>query len=200
MKIELEYPFTELYSKAYLSISNKDYRARVTLLRSNGSGTFMQYARYLMCIKEGRVLNDNEEVDHVDKDKTNDTVGNLQILSIEDHKDKTRLEISGRTFKTLICTSCGKEFEREVRQLHKGHMRIFCSSHCSGKFYSASNNIGGKAKKITKENLILIKRLMEEGLSSYKIADIITSISRGTIDRYMRKIRNGSIDVEDSGT
>lgn len=192
MRIKLEHPFLDEFCKAYLSISNADGRARVSLHREDGSGTFMQYARYLMSVKEGRILSENEEVDHIDKDKTNDSISNLQILTIEDHKNKTKDEMSGRTCITLVCAYCGSQFERELRQFR--YKRDFCSRSCNGKFYHQINN-NLMVKKVTDEDVLNISDLMSQGLSSYKIAEKITHLSRGTISRYMRQIRNSGIDL-----
>lgn len=195
MKIELKYPFLGEFCKAYLSTSKADGRSRVSLYREDGTGTFMQYARYLMSIKEGRILSKNEEVDHIDKDKTNDDISNLQVLTVEDHKAKTKEEVSGRTYSVLICAYCGKQFKRETRQVK--YKRDFCSRYCNGKFHNPiTNNLS--VRKVTEEDLLRINELMLQGLSSYKIADKITHISRGTIDRYMRKIRNSEIDLQQS--
>ena len=56
-------------------------RSRVTLRHPEKPTTTMAYARYLMCVKEGRWLGKDEHVDHIDNDPCNDSVDNLQILS-----------------------------------------------------------------------------------------------------------------------
>lgn len=56
-------------------------RSRVTLRHPDKPTTTMAYARYLMCVKEGRWLSKDEHVDHIDNDPCNDSIENLQILS-----------------------------------------------------------------------------------------------------------------------
>ena len=43
-----------------------------------------------MCVKLGRYLQPGEEVDHIDNDKTNDSIDNLQILTGEENIRKYR--------------------------------------------------------------------------------------------------------------
>lgn len=92
MRIKIEPPFNLDYVKAYLSRSNKDFRQRVTLIREDKTGTVISYARYLMSVKLGRYLTEDEEVDHINRDPTDDNIENLQVLTIVDHKLKTLKE------------------------------------------------------------------------------------------------------------
>ena len=47
-------------------------------------------ARHLMELKEERILDRDEQVDHVDEDKTNDHIDNLQILPVSENIKKNR--------------------------------------------------------------------------------------------------------------
>ena len=81
----------------------------------------------------GRVLEDWEVVHHKDGNKLNNDISNLEVLSKQEH---ARIHSSkGRTYITLVCPECGKEFVRELRQAYKGNKRCFCSRKCNGKFY-----------------------------------------------------------------
>lgn len=60
----------------------------VCLFNSKKERTTISYARYLMSVKLNRFLDRNEEVDHIDNDKTNDSIENLQILSSKENKEK----------------------------------------------------------------------------------------------------------------
>lgn len=81
----------------------------------------------------GRVLEDWEVVHHKDGNKLNNDISNLEVLSQQEH---ARIHSSkGRTYITLVCPECGKEFVRELRQAYKGNKRCFCSRKCNGKFY-----------------------------------------------------------------
>lgn len=98
------------------------------------------YARYLMEQHLGRKLNDDEEVHHVDHDKTNDVIENLEVVnSIEHRKHHNPLK-----YKDTIeqCYMCGKSFTFTAKQ-HCNKYRernrkpdtvdkYFCSRRCSG--------------------------------------------------------------------
>lgn len=80
------------YSDEFVSCSlytRKNGRKYVTLRSSDGTSTSTAYARYLMSVKLKRYLHDDdEEVDHIDNDFTNDSIDNLQILSGSENTKK----------------------------------------------------------------------------------------------------------------
>lgn len=89
----------------------------------------MTYARYLMCMHEGRWLGPDEHVDHIDDNKLNDVIENLQILTKSENSKKNS---PGRTMVTLVCPACNEEFTKERRQTHivKGGKPTVCSRKC----------------------------------------------------------------------
>ena len=190
MKIDLEYPFTELYKAGYTHVSSEG-RRYITLRKFNGGIDGTSYARYLMSVKLGRFLTNQEEVDHIDENRTNDDINNLQILTPEQNREKQRLHYINNVQQKfdLACPYCGKDFtltERDMKMkfdyFHKnnGSGLIYCSSSCNAKYNSDTNPIG----RPTDEDLIQrIKSLRRHGLSSYKIADEL-KISRNTVMKY----------------
>ena len=128
MVINLEEPYSSLYRKGYLRIS-KDGRKRVDLFNSNSDRTTISYARYVMCVNLGYVLSKDYEVDHIDRDKNNDDISNLQVLSVEEHRRKNSKEMTtGRTCTELVCNNCGKLFKRESRAVkYRNH---YCDNFC----------------------------------------------------------------------
>ena len=190
MIITLEYPFTELYNAGYTHVGNEG-RKLITLKKFNGELVGTSYARYIMAVKLGRFLTDQEEVDHIDNNKTNDDPNNLQILTPEQNREKQRLHYINNVQQKfdLACPYCGKDFtltERDMKMkfdyFHKnnGSGLIYCSSSCNAKYNSDTNPIG----RPTDEDLIQrIKSLRKQGLSSYKIADQL-KISRTTVMKY----------------
>lgn len=177
MRIELEYPFTEKYKAGYLRKHKKNERIYIDLVASKTDRTTMSYARYKMCIKEGRILTEDEHADHIDTDKTNDNYSNLQVLTIAEHKAKTRIERLGRTMVSLECPVCGISFEREKRQVKPGSTPK-CSRQCNG---TASR------QQQTDNNHVdtaAIKKLAAKGMSGYAIAKKL-NISANTARKYM---------------
>lgn len=135
MKISVEHPFSLQWRIAYLRIS-KDGRKRVDLFNSNKDRTTISYARYLLSVKEGRVLSEDEEADHKDGDRSNDHTDNLQILVKPKHKKKTKIEKGGVKTLCLTCASCSSVFLR--RDDSKRPKQTFCSRTC---YYNSLRHI-----------------------------------------------------------
>ena len=143
MKINLEYPFTYEFRDGYVRVCS-DGRKRIDLVRYDGTRTTLSYSIYLMGTVIGYEITPSYEVDHIDRNCSNDDIDNLQILSVKDHSAKTSLENStGRTTVKLTCPVCGCDFEREKR-----HVRVDkpkCSRSCNAKY--SRNNSGWFPKK-----------------------------------------------------
>lgn len=83
----------------------------------------------------GRMLTDDEEVHHKDKDGHNNSVSNLEVLTKEQHriihaKEKTRKYIE------LVCPICRRNFIIEERfsfLVKKDKEYTCCSRSCGGK-------------------------------------------------------------------
>lgn len=113
-------------------ISNQDGRARIVLYDGKKRKT-RQYAKILIEIKLGRLLNDTETVDHIDEDKTNDDVDNLQILTKEENSFKSSIKV---LYPIVNCVWCNKSFRLRKDQLKKSS-GPFCGKTCTGKFGSS---------------------------------------------------------------
>jgi len=108
-----------------------DNRKFMVIVRDDGSKSTISYARYLMLLKTP--LKDNEDVDHIDEDRTNDSEDNLQVLTHIENTAKTKRHLSkGRRTETRWCGFCGKEIQKEIRNNRKGGL-VFCSKQCNGK-------------------------------------------------------------------
>jgi hypothetical protein len=103
-----------------------------------------------MSVKEGRVLEEFEHVDHINNDPLDDRIENLQILSLAQNNKKYQSEVlKGRLMVELICP-CGTQFSKERRNTHilesNGAKNTYCSRRCSSTF--------GKSLKETKTILV----------------------------------------------
>jgi hypothetical protein len=76
--------------------------------------------------REGRVLDDNEHVHHIDEDINNWNQSNLKVLSPSEHNTEH--------FEGVIkqCAKCGKELRISVS--HAIYERSFCDAKCCGLF------------------------------------------------------------------
>lgn len=80
-------------------------------------------------------LPSHHHVDHIDGDKLNDDLGNLQVLTSSDHAKKTAAE-KGRRVVDFTCPSCGVRATKDRRQTHLGDRSrryMTCSSSCGAK-------------------------------------------------------------------
>ncbi len=127
MKIQLEFPYSAKWRNGYI-VTNPEKRKTVILFNSKHDRSSVSYARYLMAVHMGRFLSESEHVDHIDDDKTNDVISNLQILSQAANNKKSS---KGLTIVTLSCGCCGKSFVREKRQLYSPRKTISCSRKCA---------------------------------------------------------------------
>ncbi len=166
----------------YLRVS-KDGRKRIDLYNSVSDRSTTSYARYILSVSLGRYLSSDEEADHINNNCSDDSFDNLQILSIEEHKEKTRLFCEGRTYSSCICSFCGITYTRETRALRG--KRTFCSRSCNSKY---SRKFLGWGTKPTKSTLDIdkITSLRKDGNSDYKIADL-TGIERSKVWRIRRE-------------
>lgn len=126
MKIKLLSPFKQKYRMGYIVINNEN-RKNVILFNNKKDRTTISYARYLMSVKLKRFLNKNEEVDHIDNNKTNDRLNNLQLLTPIQNRNKTA---KGQTKLKFICPVCKKKFKLTLRQSHRENP--CCSRTCGG--------------------------------------------------------------------
>lgn len=191
MRIELDPPFKDKWRLAYLLVC-PDSRKRVFMYNDHSDRFGMSYARYLMCVKLGRMLSDDEHVDHIDEDKTNDDIGNLQILTPEQNQLKNAVwRRSNGVYQIpvlLKCPICDTEFVRTgwaAKKRISAGLPMTCSKTCSAviQFQYGKSKIGNVKKKLSPEQHALIVELRKEGESDYIISEI-SGISRAKVQRY----------------
>lgn len=135
--IQAQYPYNDYY--LYIVFHKNEGRRYANLIPIDKTKKLkrktISYARYLMSVKEKRILNKNEEVDHIDDDRTHDDISNLQILTREENLIK-EAKRKGKQFVLLKCPCCGRIFEkyRGATHLVKGGTFTSCSRKCSGTF------------------------------------------------------------------
>lgn len=81
---------------------------------------------YVMFNEIGRPLQPNECVHHIDRDRSNNKLENLRLMTKSEHAKLHALEDrNGYSVKT-ICKTCKEEFEHI-----KSDKRVYCSPYCS---------------------------------------------------------------------
>lgn len=115
------------YITAYLSI-NKEPRRVCTLRKLDGSMMSMSYAKYLYTSYYKCDIEKGYQVDHINNDKLDDRVENLQVISqyhniVKNRKKQERV--------LLKCPVCGIEFLYPKRNIST-HPEPCCSRKCGG--------------------------------------------------------------------
>lgn len=121
---------------------------KFVIYKENGKSRTKTYARYLMEQHLGRELLPNEDVHHIDGDRTNDVIENLIVL---DHVEHVKLHNLPKYQDTEeICFICGnkfimtaeqhsqreRNFNRSSRIYTKSNLKnvYFCCKSCSSKY------------------------------------------------------------------
>lgn len=115
---KLKYPYSKYYG--YKIFHKKQGRFYVSMVHKvSGKRKTVSLARYKMSVSLGRRLMKDEQVDHIDEDKTNDVISNLQILSRADNIIKHFLTLGKNTVLIkLKCPVCNKTFKRPPRNVN----------------------------------------------------------------------------------
>ena len=85
--------------------------AKHPLVNSKG---WIYYHRHIASIKLGRWILPNEQVHHIDKNTTNNSLDNLEILSKSDHSKITALQRNLNLHSTTYCSICKKELNSDT--------------------------------------------------------------------------------------
>lgn len=167
MKITLEEPFCNDWRSGYLRKSSNDSRARIDLYNSNKDRTTISYARYLMSVHIGRYLTDEEEVDHINSDCSDDRIENLQLLDTKIHRKKTSGERStGRSMVRLRCPACHRDFDRETRNVRRDRNNYknnrtgqvnSCSRSCNGTMSHRIRNMDNELIDLIRSEQIILE-------------------------------------------
>jgi len=105
--------FHKSEGRYYIYLYNKDTKKRTTIA----------YAKAIIQCKLNRLLNKNEEVDHIDNNKVNDTVENLQIITKLNNTRKTSLD----KYVEVTCMYCSRNFNKLKSRVSN---KVYCSNSC----------------------------------------------------------------------
>ena len=134
-------PYSE--AEVYGPYKRKDGRMHVIAIFPDGTRKTTSYPKYLMEIYLGRYLGEDEEIDHIDRDFTNNSIKNLQVVSRSEHAKLDAIRTVPQAFQ---CPLCNKEFELSGRRLYdakrhreQGKAGPFCSKSCAGSYNKSMN-------------------------------------------------------------
>lgn len=133
MRIPAPAPFEEY--AAYKVFHRKMGRWQVCLVPlAGGKRTTVLYSKFVMSVALGRALTSDEEVDHVDGDKANDALSNLEVVTRRENRRRYSRANPGIVLK-LKCAYCGCSFNRRRNQTSyakPGQIADYCSRRCVG--------------------------------------------------------------------
>jgi hypothetical protein len=139
--------------KVYGPYLRKDGRKHVIIYEHPNIRKTVSYPKYLMEQHLGRTLNENETVDHINCDYTDDRIENLQVLIRSEH---AKLDVNRSKIVTLPCVYCGVPTEihhtRHNRMIKQKRASPFCSRQCTG-LYGAMIQNGKLSKYVADETL-----------------------------------------------
>ena len=121
-------------------VKNGNNRYKYAVVKNHPKATKRGYVLLHRVIMENhlnRLLYDDEIVHHINNDKLDNRIENLQVMLISEH---VRLHKStGRTIINLKCPWCKSLFSKEKRQTHLSKTKnkfTCCSNSCRGKMSS----------------------------------------------------------------
>ena len=141
-------------------VSKGDYNYAVVKDHPNANKHgYILHHRVVMENHLGRILDANEVVHHVNGNKKDNRIENLEVHDKLLH-NKSHSILQGKQMVALICPSCKQEFTREKRQTHlqKKSEWTACSVECRGRF-SRKIQLNGKTKEV--ESAISVNILSE---------------------------------------
>lgn len=118
-------------SKGFVSLyvnTNKEPRRVAVLRKSNGETSTMSYAKCLYTSHYKCDVDRSDHVDHINGDKMDDRIENLQVISGYYNRRKDH---SVKSFVELVCPVCGDSFIYPSRNLST-HSNPCCSRRCGG--------------------------------------------------------------------
>jgi hypothetical protein len=125
--------------RVYGPYTRKDNRQHIVIVHPDGRKQTKSYPRHLLEQHIGRELTIYETVDHIDEDKTNNDITNLQILSLSDNAKKAMLLRPRQVYK-FVCPVCGIDAVKFLNHVKNNWRRRkagpYCSRQCSGKVHN----------------------------------------------------------------
>lgn len=115
------------YDCVYIN-TNKEPRRVATLRRRDGSMNSMSYAKYVYTSHYHCDVEKGLHVDHINGDKMDDRIENLQVISERYNKGKDHQR---KEMVIIKCPVCGENFLFEKRNLST-HNNPCCCRRCGG--------------------------------------------------------------------
>jgi hypothetical protein len=134
--------------KIYGHYVRKDGRKHVCVIFSDGSRKTVSYPKYLLEVHLNRYLNDDETVDHIDRDFNNNDIYNLRIIDRRQHAIDDAKRVDYMIEATCVwCNTYMGKINHLNRSKNRTKAGPFCSKECIGQYGSSVQNGGKKLEK-----------------------------------------------------
>lgn len=134
-----EEPYNK-YTIGKVKIHGRDFRRTVSLRNSGGSSSVVTYARYLLQVHlwktKNELIPDHMEVDHINENKLDDRIENLQLLTKEQNVIKNNFS-KGSRIDIICCPMCGSLFQMFSYDNCTEAIRN-CSDECQSNFFASN--------------------------------------------------------------
>lgn len=174
--------------RAYPYFSKRDGRYYMNIHYYDLKRLGMSRARYNMEQYLGRDLLPSEDTDHIDNDKTNDDISNLQILSHTKNVEKAALErgyrVGDAMYGQYTCGVCDTLFTRLRNKADKKEV-VYCGRSCSSKANQAKQYPGFDepvtltckfCKKLFTRNKAAYNKSIAAGTAAFKCGNDCTGL------------------------
>lgn len=191
--------------------TRKDNR-KIISIKIGDSWRTISYPKYLMEEYLGRFLNDDETVDHINADFTDDRIENLQILTRAQNAAKAHKDFSfdykSRPYPKGENTVNSKFTHEEVKELRSAYAKgditmaeiqkifnvtkmpvirmLYGKSYCDVEGALVKGELPPRKRKLSEIKIQNIKELYSKGLSILAIHKEL-GVDRATIRKYLNK-------------
>ena len=139
----MQYPYTEY--RRYC-IFHKGLGRWMMIFSKPGHKFTMSAARYKMSMHVGRDLLPTEHVDHIDNDKSNDDIKNLQILTAEENNAKYAHTLT-KAWASTNCPVCGIKIDLPWKNTHIAKR--------SGNYTTCGRTCGSSTRNLDVDQIII---------------------------------------------
>ena len=137
-RIRAEYPYDDYWLYVVWHKKEGRWQANLVKISDTSERTTLSFARYVMSVKLGRLLDTaTEHVDHINNNKSDDRIENLQILSPEENKKKQQdyYKSLNPDKMEINCSFCGDVFKILIKNhryhTKQGRTKFNCSRKCA---------------------------------------------------------------------